>query len=314
MAEAWESWVGRTGDVVAGPYPVSVAAIGYVAEAVEDALLLERIAARGLEVAPAMFVNVAARVPNWQPPSIKQPPMLLAASVPLPANAAVNRRVAQRYHAPLRIGDTVTSQSTIVAIEPKRTRLGDGFMVTEDIEHRNQRGELVATTTNTAYRYDRSTVGTADRGPRPARAAKDQHAAPADAVELPAVALPITTTMLVRAAGGVRDFIPLHHDVDTAQRSGLPTMFASWSTLLAFLGRVVGEWFGVDATMRAVTLDMGTPVFVGRILTCTGTRPRSAGDDAPLPVDYALRTEDGTCTTGTIEIQQASQVASHRYM
>jgi acyl dehydratase len=301
MDETWQEWVGRTGEEVAGPYPVSIAAIGYVAEAVEDARLLERIAAGGLRVAPATFVNVAARVPGWQPPSLKQPPVLLAASVPLPADAAVNRRVAQRYFAPLLVGDTVSSRSTIVAIEPKRTRLGDGFMVTEEIEHRNGRGELVATTGNTAYRYDRHTVGAAADEPRPARPSPPR-AAPAGVEGLPPVVLPVTTTMLVKAAGGVRDFIPLHHDVETARRSGLPTMFASWSTLLAFVGRASGEWFGVDAVVRGAALDMRTPVFVGRTLTCEAIRLGPSGDGG-TEVDFALRTEDGTCTTGTIDVE-----------
>jgi acyl dehydratase len=297
----WEAWVGRRGEVVPGPYPVSVAAIGYVAEAVEDALVLERIAGAGFEIAPPTFVNVAARVPNWQPPSIKRRPVLLAASIPLPADAAVNREVAQRFVAPLRIGDTVTSQSSIVAIEPKRTRLGDGFMVTEDIEHRNQRGELVATTTNTAYRYDRSTAGRAEDGapgePRTPRAAEDPGRRGEEAGA--PIVLPITTTMLVKAAGGVRDFIPLHHDDDTALRSGLPSMFASWSTLLAVIGRAIGEWRGLDAPVRGVSMDMRRPVFRGRTLRCEGW----ALDGGR--VDYALSTEDGTCTTGTIELGES---------
>ena len=300
MSAEWEAWLGRRGEVVPGPYPVSVAAIGYVAEAVEDGLVLERIAGPGIEIAPPTFVNVAARVPNWQPPSIKQRPVLLAASIPLPADAAVNREVAQRFVAPLRIGDTVTSQSTIVAIEPKHTRLGDGFMVTEDIEHRNQRGELVATTTNTAYRYDRNTVerqgGDAPRTPRTPRAPRGEGTRQDGEQVGGPIVLPITTTMLVKAAGGVRDFIPLHHDDDTARRSGLPSMFASWSTLLAVIGRAIGEWCGLDAPVQGVSMDMRRPVFLGRTLRCEGW----ARDGSR--VDYALSTEDGTCTTGTFEL------------
>jgi acyl dehydratase len=301
LEEQWQEWVGRQGEVVLGPYPVSVAAIGYVAEAVEDALLLERIASTGLEVAPSTFVNVAARVPNWQPPSIKQAPMLLAASVPLPTDAAVNRRVAQRYLLPLRIGDTVSSQSTIVAIEPKRTRLGDGFLVTEEIEHRNQHGELIATTDNTAYRYDRSTGGGGRSGPRPDGPPPEPPAAPATFEGLAPVTLPVTATMLVRAAGGVRDFIPLHHDIEVARRSGLPTAFASWATLLAFVGRAVGEWFGIDSPARGVALDMRRPVFLGRTVTCEARRT-VATDGGGALVDFALRTEDGTCTVGSVEV------------
>lgn len=298
----WRSWIGKTGPVVPGPYPVSVAAIGYVAEAVEDTLLLERIARQGIEVAPPTFVNVAARVPTWQPESIKQPRVLLAASVPLPADAAVNRRVAQRYFHPLHIGDTVTSQSTLVSIEPKQTRLGDGFMVTEEIAQRNQDGVLVATMTNTAYRYDRRTVGKRDdAAAAPRSAARREERGPAGEALAPVV-LPITTTMLAKAAGGVRDFIPLHHDVDSARRAGLPTTFAAWATLLAVLGRAVGEWFGLDADLRSVSLDMRTSVFLGRTLTCSGTVAPDPDEAGARRVDYALTTEDGTCVTGLIEV------------
>jgi acyl dehydratase len=305
MDARWEEWVGRQGEVIAGPYPVSVAGIGYVAEAVEDALLLERIASTGLDVAPNTFVNVAARVPNWQPPSIKQAPMLLAASVPLPTDAAVNRRVAQRYLLPLRIGDTVSSRSTIVAIEPKRTRLGDGYLVTEEIEHRNQLGELIAITGNTAYRYDRSTGGGGRSDPRPDGPRTEPPSAPATLEDLAPVSLSVTTTMLVRAAGGVRDFIPLHHDIEVAQRSGLPTSFASWATLLAFVGRAAGEWFGIESSVRHVALDMRRPVFLGRTLTCEAQRTVAADRGGAL-VDFVLQTEDGTCTVGTIEVERPS--------
>jgi acyl dehydratase len=307
VGDEWEAWIGRKGQVVVGPYPVSVAAIGYVAEAVEDGLLLERIAAGGLEVAPPTFVNVAARIPNWQPRSIRQPKVLQAALVPLPADAAVNRHVAQRYLRPLLIGDSVTSQSTIVAIEPKTTSLGKGFMVSEEIEHRNQRDEVVATTTNTVFRYDRSTVGAREGGgatppappatPAPAAPGAATATATATATGLAPVVLPITVTMLVKAAGGVRDFIPLHHNAETAKKSGLPTMFASWSTLLAVIGRAVGEWCGLDAEVGGVSLDMRRPVFVDRTLTCEGSIDEAAGR-----LDYALRTEDGTCTTGVVDI------------
>jgi acyl dehydratase len=297
VGDEWEAWVGRKGEVVVGPYPVSIAAIGYVAEAVEDGLLLERIAASGLEVAPPTFVNVAARIPNWQPRSIRQPKVLQAALVPLPADAAVNRHVAQRYLRPLRIGDSVTSQSTIVAIEPKTTSLGTGFMVSEEIEHHDQRGELVATTTNTVFRYDRSTVGARDGGEKQSRATPAPAAPAPPTTGLAPVVLPITVTMLVKAAGGVRDFIPLHHNAETAKKSGLPTMFASWSTLLAVIGRAVGEWCGLDAEVGGVSLDMRRPVFVDRTLTCEGSLDEVAGR-----VEYALRTEDGTCTTGVIDL------------
>ena len=71
--------------------------------------------------------------------------------------------------------------------------------------------------------------------------------------------------------------------------------------MLAFVGRAVGEWFGIESSVRGVALDMRRPVFLGRTLTCEARRT-VATDGGGAVVDFALRTEDGTCTVGAIEV------------
>jgi hypothetical protein len=149
-AEPWEAWIERVGEPVVQPYPVGEAAVRYFLEAVEDA----NVAIDGSTVVPATFVNTASRIPNWRPPHESGVASYMQAlSVPLDTDAAVNVSVAQSYHTPLRYGDRITTQSRIAAIEPKQSRLGAGFMITEEITHSNQDGEVVAVTRNTMFRY-----------------------------------------------------------------------------------------------------------------------------------------------------------------
>jgi acyl dehydratase len=303
--EAWASWVGRAGEPVTGPYPVSVAAIGYLAEALEDERLADYLSSGGT-VAPRSFVTIASRVPNWRSKSASGPEsFMLAMSVPVPCDRAVNTSIDQTYLSDISVGDRITSQSTIVSIEPKTNRLGAGFRVTERIEHRNQRHELVACTDNTMFRYRASAVPTAGvtatSRPGSAAGATVEPAAPVSDFE--PLRLPITMTLLAKAAGAVRDFSLLHHDAQYAQQAGHRTAFLSYSTQTAIVASAIGQWFGGDERLRRLQLRMKSPMYMGDTAICAATRSdqpgRQAGDDV---INVSLLAGDRVCTDGFAEI------------
>jgi len=308
MTNGWQQWIGRKGDVVPGPYPVSIATIGYLAEALEDERLAGQVASGGVFAAPRSFVTITSRVPNWRPKHVTGPESFMQAMlVPLPADSGVNLGVDQYYFAPLMPGDTLSSQSTITEIIPKRMRLGDGFIITENIDHINQKGVVVARTVNTLFRFLK---GSADSDqPAKPQAASEARAAPKPAFrppsDFPSITMPVTMTRLAIGAGAVRDFSPLHHDIDLAREAGHPTAFFSYSYQMALIVRALGEWFDGDDCVRRLKLSMKSPIYLGKTCACTGVRqathPNSeAGIDT---IEVMLSTEDGPSTSGIAEIR-----------
>ena len=114
--------------------------------------------------------------------------------------------------------------------------------------------------------------------------------------------MPITTTCLAKAAAAVRDFSPLHHDVDLARAAGHPTAFASYSHQLAFLCRALGEWFDGDERVRRLKVVMKASIYLGKTLTCRGVRSAEVVEPGVEVIDLTLSTEDGLCTTAIAEV------------
>jgi len=296
VAEPWREWLGRTGPTVVGPYPVSLAGIGYLAEAVEDERLATYVAAGG-DRAPRSFVTIASRVPNWRPDSETGPDtFMLAMAVPVDCNSAVNTALEQTYLAPLMVGDRVVSQSTILAIEPRKTRLGAGFQITERIEHRTDRG-VVACTENSMFRFQAPEHQPENSDGRRAAMPPLDGATPKSDFE--PVLMPVTMTLLAAAAGAVRDYSRLHHDVDFARSVGHPTAFLSYSFQMAVVMRALGEWLEGDDRVHRLSLSMKAPIYLGQTVACTAVRGESG------MLDITLSAGGRACTVGSANIEEA---------
>jgi acyl dehydratase len=306
---SWRAWIGCTSAPVTGAYPVSAASIGYLAEAVQDGLLLDAVRAGVLVEAPSPFVSVAARTPSWPLGEGTSNALMQALEIPLPTTATVNRRLEQQYHRSLGLGDMVTSRSTVMSVTPKRTRLGDGFFVTEEVAHTNQDGVLVAVTASTVYRYvpeghANSSLSSSTQQQPGRRELVPDGRSPTTRPPYPVVELDVTLGTLVRAAGAVRDLTPIHHDVDAAQRSGHPVPFASWATQAAFIDRAVREWCGVGTTIGRLVLEMRAPVYMGRRLQCIAEKVGPTdGTGQYTRIDYRLATADGVRSIGAVEVE-----------
>jgi acyl dehydratase len=290
MPADWSDLLGRRGDPVPGPYPVGAAALGYLAEALEDERLATAVEAGGDVPVPLSFVTVASRVPNWRPKSAAgHGSIMLAMSVPVQADSAVNVAVDQTYRTPLRLGDRVTSTSVLTGVEERETRLGPGFMITETIEHSVPGTGVVARTANTVFRFRA----------RPTSSAGAGEDAPATIPEsdFEPVVLPVTMTRLALAAGAMRDYSPIHHDVDAARAAGHPTAFLNYTFQMALMLRALGEWTGTDRRVRRLRLRLRRPVYLGRTVSCTGVR-----DPAGPAVRVGLHTEDGLCSTAVADL------------
>jgi uncharacterized protein len=122
---------------------------------------------------------------------------------------------------------------------------------------------------------------------------------------LPDLTIKITPTVVVATALATRDFYPVHHDRDFAERSGSKDIFLNILTSTGLVQRYVTDWAGPEAIVRAISIRLGVPCYAGDALTFAGTA-------AETPEGDRLVTVTGTCSlgdhvTGTVRLAPPPQ-------
>jgi uncharacterized OB-fold protein/acyl dehydratase len=120
---------------------------------------------------------------------------------------------------------------------------------------------------------------------------------------LPELTISVTPTVVVSTALATRDFYPVHHDRDFAERGGARDIFLNILTTTGLVQRYVTDWAGPDAVVRAVSIRLGVPCYAGDTLTFSGTAAESEGGERIVAVT-------GTCSlgdhvTGTVRLASA---------
>ena len=156
--EEGRRWIGREGEPWVAEFAVNEAMIAYYCSAVEDAnpSYWDRAFAEtqwgGIVAPPSMLMSWALPL-QWRPEG-KREFAFLAFAVPLPGYSPVNTSTDTEFFLPMRPGDLITYRDRLVAIsDEKTTRMGAGHFVTSVGECHNQRGELLARTTNVLFRF-----------------------------------------------------------------------------------------------------------------------------------------------------------------
>ncbi|HJQ48562.1 MAG TPA: MaoC/PaaZ C-terminal domain-containing protein [Amycolatopsis sp.] len=120
---------------------------------------------------------------------------------------------------------------------------------------------------------------------------------------IPRIELEITRQRLVVAAGGERDFNPLHFDDERARAAGFEAAFANGFFLQAVADRAVMEFLGAAGELRRMSMRIFRPVYVGRQLSLTGSvtgRHEDAGWGV-VAATLDLCTKDGRCASVEVE-------------
>jgi acyl dehydratase len=76
-----------------------------------------------------------------------------ASNVPLPRQNVLEGEETWEFFAPLRVGDVITSRVRLTDVKCREGRLGEMFIMTYVAETVNQRGELIARSSNTIVNY-----------------------------------------------------------------------------------------------------------------------------------------------------------------
>jgi acyl dehydratase len=76
---------------------------------------------------------------------------------------------------------------------------------------------------------------------------------------------------LVRWAGAVDDYSPIHFDVDAARDRGLPGVVVNGPWKAALLSRLLTDWLGGNGSVTALRCEYRRPDLVGGPVTARGT-------------------------------------------
>ena len=89
--------------------------------------------------------------------------------------------------------------------------------------------------------------------------------------EVTTLEIPLTTTMIVAGAIASRDFMPVHHDRDYANKQGSPNLFMNILTSNGYCVRFLTDWAGPEAMITKLAIRLGVPSFPDDPLRFTGS-------------------------------------------
>ena len=150
---------------IAGEFPVERGYVWTMCSAVENSNPIywdDAVAADVTDgpIAMPSMVSTWFRPHNWSPgrtePAVPlQVHFDLKAKLDLPEAVMSDNTII--FHAPVRMGDVLTTLQRLRSVTPeKQTKLGIGRFWVIDLEYRNQAGELVAVESYTGFGYRRA--------------------------------------------------------------------------------------------------------------------------------------------------------------
>ena len=89
--------------------------------------------------------------------------------------------------------------------------------------------------------------------------------------EVTPLEIALTTTMIVAGAIASRDFMPVHHDRDYANKQGSPNLFMNILTSNGYCVRFLTDWAGPEAMITKLAIRLGVPSFPDDPLRFTGS-------------------------------------------
>ncbi|MDP7733291.1 MaoC family dehydratase [Mycobacterium paragordonae] len=120
--------------------------------------------------------------------------------------------------------------------------------------------------------------------------------------EVTPMEIPITTTMIVAGAIASRDFMPVHHDRDYANKQGSPNLFMNILTSNGYCVRFLTDWAGPEAMVKKLSIRLGVPCFPDDPLRFTGTvtgKTEGTGGENFVEVSFQAANSLGNHVSGT---------------
>jgi len=89
--------------------------------------------------------------------------------------------------------------------------------------------------------------------------------------EVTPLEIPVTATVIVAGAIASRDYMPVHHDRDFANKQGSPDIFMNILTTNGLCVRFLNDWAGPEAMVKKLSIRLGVPAFPKDPLRFTGS-------------------------------------------
>jgi acyl dehydratase len=111
----------------------------------------------------------------------------------------------------------------------------------------------------------------------------------------------VTTTVIVAGAIASRDYMPVHHDRDFANKQGSPDLFMNILTTNGLCVRFLTDWAGPEAMVKNLSIRLGVPAYPNDPLRFTGSvKGKSEGEGEGLvEVEFKAANSLGNHVTGT---------------
>jgi acyl dehydratase len=128
---------------------------------------------------------------------------------------------------------------------------------------------------------------------------------------LPTVELPISYSRVIAIPAATWDYFPGHHDPFYAREQGQETIYLSTMFYCGFLDRIVTDWAGPHAFVRARELTMTGSVYAGQHLTGRGEVRAKRVEPSGLrviDVEVSAVNADGAGAGGLVSVTRSSEL------
>ncbi len=125
--------------------------------------------------------------------------------------------------------------------------------------------------------------------------------------ELPALYIPITTTLITTGAIATRDYFPGHHDKEAAQALGSPHVFMNILTTSALVQRFVEDWAGPSCRFVDMKIKLGVPNYPGDEIKFTGEVTQIYPAKQEIEVTLKGKNSMGNHVNGSVVLHLPSQ-------
>ena len=129
--------------------------------------------------------------------------------------------------------------------------------------------------------------------------------------QLPPLVKEVTATTVIYGAFASRDFMPVHHDRDFAQKQGMKDIFMNSVVTGGWISRYVTDWTGPDGEIKKISMQFGMPCHPGDRLSWNGRVAKKyvTGNEHLIDIEYTGDVLEGRHCSGfaTVSLSSRSQ-------